>query len=289
MSNYELLSTCWTTAGNVMPTRTGPASPERFEHRVRAAADAGYVGFGIGHADIVEVKNRLGYDQARTILTEHGMRYLELEYLDDWWLDGARRTASDIVRADLFDAAEALGASHIKAGTGQRSDAIHPEAFRAAFAELCESAAAHGTRIALEPAAFSALPTISPAIELVTDVNHPAGGLLVDIWHIFRSGQPYEELAAELPGDKIFAVEINDGRQEVVGSLFDDTFDNRLQCGQGEFALPTFVRLIARLGYKGPWGVEIMSHRHRSLHIAQAAREAHGAAVQILESSLGRR
>jgi hypothetical protein len=58
----------------------------------------------------------------RSILDEHGIEYVELEFIGDWFTNGERRAASDRWRSDLLHAAEILRAHHIKAGgdlTGQ--------------------------------------------------------------------------------------------------------------------------------------------------------------------------
>lgn len=277
-----LLATCWTSGGNVMPTRTGPRSPVDIVERVKAVADAGYAGFGIGHADIVVVRESLGDKAFRSLLDDHGIVALELEYIDDWWTVGDRRAEADTVRTDLLAAAEALGAAHIKAGTGQAGDRVEQEILDAEFLRLCEQAESAGTRIALEPAAFSMMSTITPGAELVTRVGHPAGGLLVDIWHIFRSGQSYAELLDAIPPERVFAVELNDGASTYEGSMFDDTFDNRLLCGEGDFDVQSFIDVISRLGYDGLWGVEMMSEYHRTLTAAEGARQAAAAARSVL-------
>jgi sugar phosphate isomerase/epimerase len=283
---FETLATCWTTAGDVMPARTGPASPVGVRDRVAAAAAAGFTGFGIGHADITAVRDTIGLPALADLLDEHRIAHLELEYLDDWWLDGDRRAESDRVRADLLDVASALPVRHVKLGAGQAGDPVDPALMTRELALLARQAADVGTRLALEPAAFSALPTIDLGGRLVADVDHPAAGLLVDIWHIVRSGTPFDVLAGLLPAERILAVEIDDGRREPVGTLYEDTFDHRLQCGQGEFGVEDFIRAMAGLGFRGPWGVEIMSIAHRTLPPAEAARQANVAARRCLAAAL---
>jgi sugar phosphate isomerase/epimerase len=268
---FETLATCWTTGGDVMPSRTGPASPVGIRERVEAAGAAGFTGFGIGHADIVTVRDTVGLRDFAGLLRENGITHLELEYIDDWWTGGERRTESDRVRADLLGVASLVPVRHIKIGAGRPDDPADLGRMTAELAVLARQAADAGTRLALEPAAFSALPTIDLGVRLVEDAGHPAAGLLVDIWHIVRSGMPFDVLAGILPPEKLFAVEINDGHREPVGTLFEDTFDNRLQCGEGDFGVREFIRVMAGLGFRGPWGVEIMSVTHRSLTPAVAA------------------
>jgi sugar phosphate isomerase/epimerase len=127
------------------------------------------------------------------------------------------------------------------------------------------------------------MPTIVPAAELVRTVANPAGGLLVDIWHIFRSGTGYDQLVEVLPPEYVFAVELSDGRAEPVGTLYDDTFDNRLPPGEGEFDVAGFIRALDSLGFEGPWGLEVMSTELRSLPVEVATKRVFDAAVRVFE------
>lgn len=109
-----LLASCWTLAGDVVPLAGSMVSPRDFRARAEAAGRAGYVGMGLYVDDLVQVRERYGDAQIRRILADNGLRYLELEALMDWFADGARRAASDRTRRLLLDAAQRLGARHIK-------------------------------------------------------------------------------------------------------------------------------------------------------------------------------
>ena len=194
----------------------------------------------------------VGYPAMARLLGDEGIRYVEVEYLEDWWTKGDRRHASDEVRAVLLEAAAELGADHVKVGLGHREEDYNEGRFAEEFDRLASEARDHGTRIALEPPADSMMRTIAPAAELVRSIANPAGGLLVDIWHIFRSGTTYAEIVEMLPPEYVFAVEMSDGRAEPVGTLYDDTFDNRLAPGEGDFDVVGFIRAIDRLGFPGP-------------------------------------
>ena len=277
MVTPELLATCWTSAGDVMPARTGDRSPVGIERRIKAVAAAGYRGFGLSHADLVVARDELGLPRLAELFAAHGLVHIELEVIDRWWTTGADR-----VRADLLAAAAALGARHIKVGAGMLGDRYDPAVLRSSFAALASEAADAGTRIALEACAFSSMPTLEPAAQLVTDVAHPAAGLLLDIWHIYRSGMDYRTMAAIVPPEYLFAVELDDGAAVQIGSGFDDTFDNRILCGQGDFDVLAFIDAVTGLGYDGPWGVEMMSVDHRALDPETAVAEAFDAALKCL-------
>jgi sugar phosphate isomerase/epimerase len=283
--NPELVATCWTSAGNVMPTRTGDRSPVGIERRVRAVASAGYTGFGLNHADVVAVRDHSGLSHLGELFATHGIGHVELEVLDYWWTSGQQRADSDRVREDLLSAAAVLGADKIKIGVGSFGDTYDPDVLRRSFDALATEAAEVGVRIALEACAFSAMPTLHPAVELITDVAHPHGGLLLDIWHIYRSRMDYRTMAEIVPPEYLFGVELDDGAREQVGSGLDDTFDNRILCGEGDFDVVSFISAIRSLGYQGPWGVENMSHHHRSLEPEDAVSQAFDAARRCLSAA----
>lgn len=279
----DLLATCWTSAGDVVPGRNGDVSPLTVEERVAAVAKAGYRGFGIAAPDLAVVRDTIGYPALTQLLDENGLRHVEVEYLQDWWTRGDRRRASDDVRELLFEAAAELGADHVKVGLGYSEDDLDEERFAGEFDRLATEAHAHGTRIGFEPPADSMMPTIVPAAELVRTVANPAGGLLVDIWHIFRSGTGYDQLVEVLPPEYVFAVELSDGRAEPVGTLYDDTFDNRLPPGEGEFDVAGFIGALDSLGFEGFWGLEVMSMELRSVPVEIATKRVFDAAVRVFE------
>ena len=236
-------------------------------------------GFGIAAPDLAVVRDTIGYPALAQLLDENGLHHVEVEYLQDWWTRGERRRASDEVREMLFEAAAEFGADHVKVGLGGPDDDRDEDRFADEFDRLATESHAHGTRIGFEPPAGSMMPTIAPAVDLVRTVANPAGGLLVDIWHIFRSGTGYDELVEVLPPEYVFAVELSDGRAEPVGTLYDDTFDNRLPPGEGDFDVAGFVRALDSLSFNGPWGLEVMSTELRSLPVEVATKRVLDAAV----------
>jgi sugar phosphate isomerase/epimerase len=100
-------------------------------------------------------------------------------------------------------------------------------------------------------------------------------GLVVDYWHVFRAGTTLDELADSLQPEQIFGVELNDADEEIRGSLFEDTRDNRRLCGQGDQDVTGFIDALKSLGFSGPWGVEILSKEHRALPVQDALRAAY--------------
>jgi sugar phosphate isomerase/epimerase len=272
-SEVELLAAYWTIAGDVYPFAQDEVSPFSFRDRVEAAARAGYKGIGLIHADLMANARRLGLREMKAILDANGMRHVELEFIVDWFADGERRRASDVVRHDLLAAAEALGARDIKiAPEFEATDCDMPHLVEE-FAALCRQAADHGTAIALELMPFSNVRTLRTALELVDGADQPNGGLLLDIWHVARSGIGYAAVAG-VPAARIVSVELDDADAEVVGTLWEDTIFRRRLCGEGVLDPPSFLTALDTAGYRGPYAVEIISIEHRRLPLEQAARRS---------------
>jgi sugar phosphate isomerase/epimerase len=268
--DVDLLASCWTTAGDAGPLAgvaaetpgASEASPFALRDRIEAAARAGYRGFGVVHADLVRAAEELGHAGLRALLNDNGIVHLELEMLSDWFADGDRRSRSDRVRDDLLAAAEALGARHIKVG-GEVGGVDWPlEPLIEDFRRLCERAASVGTRIALEPMPFGQIRDLRIATDIIDRAGHPAGGLVLDTWHMLRGGVDLAEIAA-LPKRYLFAVELDDADATPVGPPIEDTIERRRLCGEGDLDVVGFIGAVRATGYDGPWGVEILSREHR--------------------------
>jgi sugar phosphate isomerase/epimerase len=105
---------------------------------------------------------------------------------------------------------------------------------------------------------------------------------LADAWHVFRAGTSLAKLRAALRPKMIFGVELDDAAPEVIGTLFEDTVDRRLLCGDGCFDLTGLVAMLRDIGFDGPWGVEILSESFRALRVNHALKLAAGSALSVL-------
>jgi sugar phosphate isomerase/epimerase len=182
----------------------------------------------------------------------------------------------------LFEAADILAPTFIKIGSELGPGTTHPESLIAPLRELAEQAADRGTRVAIETMPFSIISTVPMGADIVSAAAHPGIGLLVDAWHVFRAGTSLGELRDPLTPEMIFGVELDDAATAVVGTLFEDTVNNRLLCGQGTFDLRGLVALLRDKGFDGPWGVEILSSSFRQLPVAQAVTLAAESALTVL-------
>jgi sugar phosphate isomerase/epimerase len=147
---------------------------------------------------------------------------------------------------------------------------------------LAGQASEVGARVALEPLPFSNITDFRLAAELVAAADHRAAGLVVDIWHLERGPSTLSDLA-EIPGDKVFVVELSDAPAPQSTDLFRDTIDHRVLCGSGTFDVVGFVETLQQIGFPGPWGVEIISEAHRRRPRDEALADAHRTTMALFE------
>jgi sugar phosphate isomerase/epimerase len=263
----ELLASYWTIAGGALPHTDKDYSPFDFKDRVEAAAQAGFKGLGIWHTDIEHTLKSLSLKEMKQILDDNGMKYVELEFIADWFLEGERKQQSDLWKTKLLTAAEALQATHIKVGDFYREKCPMDRLIEA-FAALCREAADHGTRIGFELMPFSMIDTLKDSLAMVAGSGAKNGGLILDLWHIVKLGIPYDDVAS-IPAEYIVGVELNDGTFEAPWDLHEDTVNHRRLCGQGEFDIQGFIASAQKAGYRGPWGIEVLSEELRKMSLQE--------------------
>jgi sugar phosphate isomerase/epimerase len=282
MAEPRLVATAWSSAGDVSPMYSPATSPVPIGERITAIAGAGFSGFGVIADDLVAIRDSIGFEALRDLAAEAGLAHVEIELLERWWIARGQPGHTYEIRDLLFDAADVLAPAMIKIGSENGPPTPDPLALAAPLRELAEQAAAHGTRVAIETMPFSAIATVPMGAEIVAAADHPAAGLLVDAWHVFRAGTTLDELRATLKPEMIFGVELDDAAADVIGTMFEDTVDRRLHCGEGCFDLTGLVRTLRDLGFDGPWGVEILSTSYRALPVERALKLAAESALTVL-------
>jgi len=269
--NIELLASYWTLAG-ADPHTDREYSPFDFEQRVAAAAHAGFKGIGIWHADLEHTLQKYSLKEMKSILDDHGIKHLELEFLTGWFLDGEERRQSDILRQKLFEAADVLRPHHIKVGHFFKTQATMDQLIES-FAKLCADAAEHGTPVAFEMMPFCDIDSDEKAMQLVEGAGAKNGGLNLELWHISKLRIPHEKIAS-IPQKYVVSVDINDGTWECSWDLREDAINHRTFCGDGEFDVKGFVKTMLNAGYKGPWGTEVLDAEWRKKPLNETVKKA---------------
>lgn len=290
-----LIASCWTSGGNTAPLWEPDTSPIDIRTRFELVARTGWQGIGIYHNDLLALQQDIGLNEVARIAADSGLEYIELEFLGDWWTTGSQRADADRIKQLIFEAAPLLGVRHVKAGCGVDFDRVSvqeiadPGPDKGLLAEefdrLATEAAAAGVKIALEPSPFSHLPTLQSAVDLVTTVGNPHGGLMIDNYHLRRSGTDYADIVDITPPEYVFGIEIDDGRADFDGTLWDDTINNRMFPGDGDFDTAGFINAVAPLGFTGPWGVEIISAQLRALPLEAGLRQVHAAVIRSFQAA----
>jgi 2-keto-myo-inositol isomerase len=138
-------------------------------------------------------------------------------------------------------------------------------------AEVGDIAARHGVRLALE---FNSLceqfNTLSSLREILAEARHPHVGLLVDAYHIGRSGGHPSDLDDVPPAD-IAYVQFSDVPRS---GLVPGQALNRLPPGQGSVPFSAFFAALGRKGYGGYCSYEAPNPAAWARDPVEVAREA---------------
>lgn len=191
-NDVELMNLFWTTAG-VFPG-AGEISPYDFKDRVEAAARAGFKGIGIWHTDLEHIMLHRPLKEMKLILDDNGIKYVELEFLTDWFLDGGRKAESDSRKRRLLQASEALHAKHIKIGDFYNCSCPMPRLVEA-FAALCSEAENYGATIGFEVMGCAMIDNLKDALTMVERAGAKNGGIILDIIQIVALRMTYAEIS----------------------------------------------------------------------------------------------
>jgi sugar phosphate isomerase/epimerase len=222
---------------------------------VRAAAHAGYPAAGIW-CDTQTWTDATTQAVARE-LRDGALLPLDIEVI--WIRPG--RAIEDAARR-LIDIGGVLGARHVLIVSANPSidDTKHQ------FAALCERAASAGMRAMLEFLMIAQVQTLAQAVEIVTDVGPPAGGVLVDALHLARCGATPNDVARLAPHLLPYA-QLCDGPARLpnadAAAYLTDAVDGRSAPGEGELPLR---ELLAVLPAQTPLSLEVRSKRYRDAY-----------------------
>jgi len=280
-----ILASYLTLAGDVIPeVRPGnQISPFDIATRIEAAQAAGYRGMGFGLPDLDHWGTRHGAGTIRRWIDGAGIDVVELEMLHDWYHGGARKASSDAMADRLMEWASALGARHLKVGTGFTGEPVGRSRLADSLAELGTKAADLELMIALEPMPMAIVRTPDEGLAIIEDAGVANVGLLIDSWHVYRAGVDYESLR-RIPAHRIASLEVIDGgAQPFEGDLVLDSINHRRLAGHGEFDIDHFLSAVLSTGYRGPIGDENISIENRARTLQAAAHDNHDAVLRAVQ------
>jgi sugar phosphate isomerase/epimerase len=272
---FDLVASFFTLTG----AGFGEVPRYSFVERCRAAAGAGFTGIGLHVDDLPRtIGSGVDVDAMHAVLTETGLRVVEIEFLAGWALgedaDGLERTARAVEAV-----ADAFGGRHVSTGEFRGDAPFDRDAAASRLDELARRFSRRGLLVAVEGFPWSVLAGPTTVPDLLARVPAPNVGQLVDVWHFFHNGGDPDALTGP-----IAAVQLNDGPR-VHGDYLTHARAARRLPGEGELDVVGLLRAVLRTGFTGPWCIEVNTPEFRALPVDEAARRAADTASAALAAA----
>jgi sugar phosphate isomerase/epimerase len=261
--------------------------------RLAPARAAGYAGVSVWPFEVEALRaGGVDDDELRTRIADAGLAVGELDAITTWLPGHTPPPAMDAAMAAQLLANTAQALCPMGEAIGARSvtvveyygAVVDVDVAAEAFAGVCDVAAEHGLVVHLEPLPWTGIPDLTAGWAIVRGADRPNGGLLVDSWHLFRSGSTLEQLAA-IPGSAVLGVQLDDAPATPEADLEDETMHRRLLPGEGELDLVGFVRTLREIGSPAPIGVEVFSDALAALPVAEVAQRTAAATRAVLAAA----
>jgi sugar phosphate isomerase/epimerase len=252
--------------------------------RLEPTAKAGFTGLSVFTTDISDAA-ALGTSIAdiRARIDDAGLGIAEVDPLGNWFPsaiagDGLLGTSEE----EVFKIATELDARSITAVVFAKSPPSQDELIEC-FARLCERAAERGLQVHLEFIPFTPVRTLEDALAIVDAVNLPNGGIMLDAWHLCRSGGSAKDV--EACARRIFGVQLDDAVETAEDNPVEETMHRRLLPGEGVAGVPEIIRALREGGSTAPLGVEVFSDTLTALAPDEVAQRAYRAVSECVAKS----
>ena len=223
---------------------------------------------GMTNAQVLDLVRKSGLKVA-CIGTEYGLIFAQG--------DDKRRLLK--VLEETCANAVALGCDLIMTAPGQNPPTTLREA-AANFRDGGEIAKAHGLRFSLEfNSAHSLINRLDTGAEVVKLADHPNCGLLLDAYHLERSGNGGRGFES-YPPEKIFAFQFSDVPNAPPSTANRPT--DRLPPGKGKVRWREVFQLLREKNYQGYLSYEAPNPDHWSRSPEEVARDAVEATRKLL-------
>lgn len=257
------------------------------EERIDAAVASGCGAMSVGPLDLGVDRAPDPHAEARRIgrrARDSGLG-LVFDPLMNWYpaQDAMVTPLSGVPAALSLELATEMGATTASVLGQFRTDFGDPRRGRAApahvsidlltesFARLCDDAAHAGIVLQVEFIPMSDIRDLATAWHIVRAADRPNASIIIDYWHFFLSGSPYD-LLATIPTERIGAIQLNDvGRAE--GTLFEQV-RHRMLPGAGGAQTVRLTRQLADQGALRAVGPEVVNPDLAAMPAREAARLA---------------
>ncbi|OCC25523.1 xylose isomerase [Croceicoccus estronivorus] len=260
--------------------------------RLAPARDAGFTAIAVMPGDIWALEEQgMTAAEVGQRIADHGLGISEVDCTACWLpnqrklepTDDMGRLLGSLTPERVIETAARVGARSVTAVEISRIPVDADEAVEA-FAAMCDMAAPHGIKIHIEFLPVGGIPDLQSAWRIVEGAGRPNGGLTIDSWHFFRSGSTLEQLA-QIPGDRIHTVQINDAPAVPQSDLWNELMTGRLLPGEGSLDLIGLIRTLDAIGSTAPIAVEVFSDKLASQSTAAAVRTLAEAGAAIIRQA----
>jgi len=231
------------------------------EEDIDIAAKAGYQGIEPWNDKVQRFAERGGnLADIRKRISDHGLRVEGLVTFFSWIVDDDAKRAAGIEQMKKeMDRALQLGANRVAATAAGATD-VRLDDFRV-LGDRYRTILKIGDEIGVVPmleiwGAVRTLNSVADAIAIATWTEHPKAELLLDVYHMFRGGSPFEGLAM-LNGRKIGGFHVNDYPADPPREAMQDR--HRIYCGDGIAPLPKIFQTLRDIGYEGSLSFEVFN------------------------------
>jgi len=234
------------------------------EEEVDVAAKAGYQGIEPWHDKIRQFVERGGnLADLRKRIDDHGLLVEGIVTFFQWAVDNENRRAAGIEEMKRhMDWAQQLGTTSVAATASGITDTRVTD-FRLLgdrYRTILEIGDQTGVYPCLEIwGAVQSLNSVSDAIAIAAWSGHAKAGLLLDVYHMFRGGSPFEGLSL-LNGKAIVMFHVNDYPADPPRERLQDM--HRIYCGDGIAPWATIFKALRDVGYEGSLSFEVFNREY---------------------------
>jgi sugar phosphate isomerase/epimerase len=250
--------------------------------QIRLASATGFHGIGLWLDDI-EAATSMGIplDGIARWVDEAGLKVEEVCFLGGWQ-DALRAEFPAVLEKTrhICRISRALGCDVVVAVPALQSDTL--EFAPARLREVCDAAAEHRVRIALEfPGIAAEVKDVVTAWWLVSTVGRENAGLVLDSFHFFLGGSKIEDLM-RIPVAKIFLVHLSDALNVPLETL-RTPHDFRTFPGEGTLDYRPFLKALQEMDYQGAFSLEIWNRQLKEADAAEVARKGFASLLKLEE------
>jgi sugar phosphate isomerase/epimerase len=260
------LALCW-----------GSMEGVEFTEFVTASSLAGFHAITINSAQFEDACRETSLQDVQQLLRDNNLFVSDIDPLFNWLPSSPPLPGNDIImrctRAtaeEVFEVAHALGTDLVNAPLGMATPESEQEIIDC-FGALCDKAAKEALRISLEFMPFNQVPNLATAARIVEKAGRSNGGIMLDCWHHHRSGGKPEDILS-VPGEKFFAMQIDDALPQPMEDMLEETLNHRLLPGEGVIDLITVLGNLQSQGAELVVDVEVFKESLRSQTADERAR-----------------